>query len=105
VTPLLVSGWNTTRAARAVVHDVLGRPDPEVTYRPAATRSGTLTFMFESLADAQRCESMHASGVVLTIADALTGTMRYVVSGDVILNAENDRGSAWSVTVSFREVV
>lgn len=105
VTPLLVSGWNTTRAPRTVVHDVLGRTDPEVTYRPAATRSGDLTYLFNNLSDAQRCESMHSSGVVLTLSDETTGTMRYVVSGDVALNTETDRGSVWSVRATFREVV
>ncbi len=40
ITPLLVEGFEAARSGGAIVHTILGRANPDVTLRPAGTRTG-----------------------------------------------------------------
>lgn len=106
LTPMLVLGWTPTREARTVVHRLIGRPDPDVTLRPHALRSGQLRILCEDETAATAMESLHASGVVLTLEDADVSAvaMAYVVSG--MLGIELDPGTLtrWVVTADYTEV-
>lgn len=107
LTPLLVLGWQATREARTRVHQLIGRPDPDVTLRPSAARTGQLRILCASEADATAMEALHAAGFVLTLADddvAAVG-MAYVVSG--ALGVELDPGTLtrWVVTADYTEVL
>lgn len=108
ITPDLVLGWDSTRDARTQVHPVLGRPDPEVTLRPAGTRTGTLVLFFTDLADAQAAEDAHATPGVWSMDNTTEGApslAAYVVSGPITLRAEGPNLDRWLVEVAYQEVV
>ena len=104
-TPVLVIGYESKRASRNVLHEVIGRPDPDVTLRPASLRTGTLTMLYATEAAAAACETMHQAAVVLTITDddLATAGMSYVVSGS-ITRALTDSRKLWTVAVDYQEV-
>lgn len=105
-TPDLVLGWDSSRQSRTVVHDVLGRPDPDVTLRPASTRTGTLRLFFLDLATAVACEEAHAAATIWTLstADVLPATMRYVVDGQIRLTSDGPAHARWVLEAPFREI-
>lgn len=106
-TPVAVLGYESKRSGQNIVHAVIGRADPDVTLRPAGLRTGTLTLLFESEADAAECEVMHAAAVVLAMADSDVSTvgMSYVVSGAVTRSLDDASRSLWTVAVEYQEVL
>lgn len=107
ITPILVNGYDTSREARTIVHDILGREDPDVTLRPAGTRRGTLELVFDDEASAAAAVTAHAAAGVwtLTEVDVPTIAMQYVVvDGDLGRRLDETR-AAWLVTIPYREVL
>ncbi|WP_053203792.1 hypothetical protein [Jiangella muralis] len=106
LTPLLVLGWSPTREARTRVHQLIGRPDPDVTLRPHALRTGTLRILCADEAAAAAMEQLHARGVVLTLADDDLTTVAgaYVVSGTITTELDTQTLTRWVVTADFTEV-
>lgn len=107
LTPDLVLGWESTREARTRVHAILSREDPDVTLRPAATRSGLLRLFFTEWADAYAADQAHGGATVWTL-DATTEqaglTLTYVVSGPTSLRDEGTDRRRWLVEVAYQEV-
>lgn len=104
--PLLVLGWQPTREARSRVHQTIGRPDPDVTLRPHALRSGTLRILCADMAAAVAMEALHAQGMVLTLADddVSAVAMAYAVTGG--LGVELDQQAyRWIISADFTEVI
>lgn len=106
ITPLLVTGYESTRQSRNVIHDIIGREDPEVTLRVAGLRTGTLEMLVSTLANALALEALHTPGVVMTLADVdLPGlNMDYVTSGDIGVQLDDETRDRWLVTVDYQEV-
>lgn len=106
LTPMLVLGWSTSREARSVVHRLIGRPDPDVTLRPHGLRTGQMRILCEDMAAALAMEALHASGVVLTIADddVAATSMSYVVSGQLLVELDPVTLNRWTVTADVTEV-
>jgi hypothetical protein len=107
IAPDLVDGYESSRTARTLTHDVIGRADPDITLRPADTRKGQLRLVFGDEAAAAAAEISHAGTSVwtLTTSDLTTIGMRYVVAeGDVTRILDATR-ACWIVTVPFREVL
>lgn len=104
--PLLVMGYDSARASQHVFNTVLGRNYPDVTLMPAGLRSGMLTFLFASEADAAECERMHAGSDLLTLADSdlTTVGMTYVASGNIRRQLDPESRVYWTVAVDFQEV-
>ncbi|QUC01100.1 hypothetical protein [Cellulosimicrobium cellulans] len=106
-TPALVKDYAFNRRNRNVVHDSVD-PDagtPDVTFRVAESRSGSLTYVCATRADALTLESMHATRGVLELEDDEDDTlnMHYVVNGDVTFD-ENTPTYVWTVAVPYRQV-
>ncbi|WP_053205840.1 hypothetical protein [Jiangella muralis] len=106
LTPMLVLGWTPARQARTVAHPMIGRPDPDVTLRPHATRSGQLRILCADEAAAVAMEAMHASGVLLTLADddVTSVAMTYAVTGPLGHELDPVTLVRWIVTADFTEV-
>lgn len=107
VNPILVKDYAFNRRSRNVIHDSID-PDagtPDVTFRVAESRSGSLSYVCASRADALTLESMHTARGVLELSDTDDDVldMCYVVSGDVLFD-ENVPTYTWTVTVPYREV-
>lgn len=108
ITPDLVLGYSTQQAGRNVIHDILGRGDPDVSLAPAASRAGTLNLFFLTEADAEQCRQLHAQAAVFTYTadDNTTTSMRYVVDQGGIGPALDDQTRRrWTVSVAYREVI
>lgn len=107
ITPELVLGYETAQAGRNIVHDILGRPDPDVSLAPAALRAGTLNLFFLTAADADACRKLHARAAVFTYSatDTASTSMRYVLDSAGIGQAlEDQTRKRWTVTIAYREV-
>lgn len=105
IEPILVTGWQTSRPARAVVHTIIDRPEPEVTLREAGLRVGVFELLFATLAEAAAAEALHTQAVSFTLTDDTVGTLDYVVAGgDIDVELDDATRSLWLVRVPFQEV-
>lgn len=107
VTPLLILRREHTRAAGTIVHEILGRPDPDVSLAPARTRRGRHRILFSDYAHAMECDALHrgASVLVLDDTDQPANSMSYVVSGDITLTLDEQTSRRVIVEVEYREVL
>jgi hypothetical protein len=69
ITPNTVDGYQSARPAQTIIHRVIGRADPDVTLRPAGTRTGTLELVFGVEATAIAAEQALAGADVWTLSD------------------------------------
>lgn len=106
VTPHMVIDYAHTRTVRTVIHEVIGRPDPDVTLRPAATRSGTLRALLVDRADVDALDELLARASVVTVSSTdeprLDG-LRFVV-GDGRVEVRLEGTSTWLVEWPYVEV-
>jgi hypothetical protein len=111
IRPTQVLGYRSARTTGNLLHQIPGRPDPDITGGPAQLRRGTLQLGFHgatSEADSLACEAAHAaSGKVFTFqADAERPTvgMYYVASGEITRELEEESRDAWIVSVDYQEI-
>lgn len=107
ITPEVIDGFQSSREARSIVHTILGRPDPDITYRPASLRKGTLTLVFATGAAAIAAEAVLVLPEVFTLSDTDVAqvAMSFVVAdGDVVTALDKSTRRAWTVTIPFQEV-
>lgn len=106
VTPLTVDGYGSTRNTQNLIHPILGSGTADVTLQPALARSGTLTLIAATLADAHALETIHSGTAVLTLADTEYPAldMNYVAFGSIDLELDDETRNAWTVTVGYQEV-
>lgn len=107
VVPEVVNGFEGTREARTIVHAILGRPDPDVTFRPAGLRTGTLRLVFATGAAAAAAEAALTVPQVLTLIDnevPEVGMSFVVAEGDIVTTLDTTTRVVWIVALPFREV-
>ena len=106
VTPKLILEYEHTRATRSLVHDVLGRADPDVTLRAAATRSGRIRALLVSPADVSTLDELLSAPAVLSIASTdeprLDGLTFVVADADIRVTLEGQ--STWFVEWTYQQV-
>lgn len=107
ITPSLVLGYTARRATRNVVHQVIGRPDPDVTLREAASRTGTLRLLFTTETAAHDAVEALASADVWALSedDLTTIDMRFVASGEIEKALDDRTRTIWTVTADYTEVL
>jgi hypothetical protein len=109
VTPHLVLGYSARQRVRSIKHFVVGRPDPDVTLRPAATRQGTLRLLFLAASDADAAREAFALPGVWTLADSDVSEieMSFVVDPESELQIVLDPSTRlrWTLDVTFCEVL
>lgn len=105
--PLMMTQYASGRTTQHVVHEILGRSDPDVTFTPTQTRSGSVSFLYESLALASEgADLLAASGpITLDQSDLPTLSMVFVVTGEIALAPDDQDADMWALTVPFREVI
>ena len=103
--PTAVLGWPLTRTGRTVVHALLNTDLVELTVRPAAPRSGTLTTLWWDEASAQAAYDALAMAGAPWVwdVDALSETLTAHVLEASIEPAE-DSGRRWYVRTIVQEV-
>lgn len=106
VTPVDILGYKSARSARTVLHSIIGRSAPDVSFAPASLRRGTLETFFTSEAAALAAEQAHATPAVWTLIE--TGVtsiaMRYVVAEGEITRELDEGRRRWTVSIPFQEV-
>lgn len=106
ITPEAIDGFEASRRVRTIVHDILGRSDPDVTFRPAGLRAGKLTLVFADGAAAADAEATLRLTQVFTLTnpDVPQVGMSFVVADGEITMSINETRKSWTVEVPFQEV-
>jgi len=105
LTPTVVEGYEGASEGRNIIHDILGRSNPDVTLRPAGLRKGTLTLHFISETQSRSAENLaRTAGVgIFSSTERPTLAMTFVVGTGSIIRRATEYGS-WVVTFPFQEV-
>lgn len=106
VAPQLVMDIATESESGNVVHKLLGNPIPDITLRPASSRTGTWKLFFLDEASSEAAELLHRQpGVfVLDYPERPSIAMTYVVEGRVRRTLDPDTLTRWVLEVGYREV-
>ena len=109
ISPTICLSIETRRTAGNIVHDVVGRSDPDVTLRPAGTRTGTLRLGFlgaSSEADSETAElALSGVGVWSILSDERESlAFSFIVAGRIERVLDDITRDDWIVVVEFREV-
>ena len=107
ITPDQVDGYEPSIEVRSIVHTILGRPDPDITFRPAGMRTGTLPLVFGSRADAWAAVAVLRVPQVLTLADVdvpEVGMSFVVAPGELRPVLDSETRAVWIVEVPYQEV-
>ena len=106
-TPELVTSWETTQESRNVLHTIIGKADPDVTLKPASTRSGTLEMLFTSATAANTARGILANGTIFTISGSETwlNGLDFVMSGSISTALEDETRNLWTISADFTEVI
>jgi len=106
-TPELVTSWGTSQQSRNVLHEIIGKTDPDVTLKPSSTRSGTLEMLFTSATLANTARGILANGTIFTISDSETwlNGLDFVMSGTISSALEDETRHLWTITADFTEVI
>lgn len=108
IEPTAVLRYESSRDGGNIIHPILGRSNPDVTFRDQQLRTGTLSLGFAgdtSEDDSLTAFNAHAAGIVFTLAstDLSSIEMSYVVSGPVTRTLDVPN-AAWIVDVTYQEV-
>lgn len=107
IVPDQVDGYEPSIEVRSIVHTILGRPDPDVTFRPAGLRAGTLPLVFGSRAAAWAAVAVLRVPQVLSLADEDVPevNMSFVVApGELRPRLDSATRAVWIVEVPYQEV-
>lgn len=109
ITPEVVNGYEASRSVETIVHKIIGREDPDITLRPAGLRSGTLTLVFATGADASAAEAALLFPQVLTLSDTAVPevSMSFVVGPEGQASTSTldlESQTVWLVELPFHEV-
>jgi hypothetical protein len=99
--PELVLGFDTVRPGRSVVHQIIGRAEPDIVLRDAGTRAGTLRLFFVTEADASFAQDELGTPSVWTLDEP---ALIFSVTGDVSVSAVGPGYARWTVDAGFQEV-
>ena len=103
LTPRALSDYTSDQEGGAIIHRVLGRREPDVTFRPAELRTGTMVLDFETEeAAAAAREALSESGAwTLAHSARPSVNMRFIVRR---LSAPISGDGRWMVQVSYEEI-
>jgi hypothetical protein len=107
LTPTLVVDPSYTRTSGNIVHAILGRPAPDVTFAPARLRKGTHKFLCADRSAALALENLHATPGAITLVDpTIPGYgMKYVVEGEISSAVDTETRVRWIVDIGYQEVL
>lgn len=105
--PVSIEDYSASRPARSVVHTILGRSNPDITFREPGLRVGTLQCVFASQEDALAAYGVFSAPQVLALEnDEIPSVdMSFVVAeGDIEITIDPDTAEFWTIAVPFVEV-
>ena len=105
LTPELVTDYAAQRASMAVLHEVIGRPDPVPALGALRTRTGTLTIWCSTLALAQAVVDLYAVPRVVMLRDpSMPQLDMYHVATSTRLSPVSLDPLRWAVDVAYTEL-
>ena len=107
ITPRVVEGYQASREARTVIHDILNRSNPDVTLRAPGPRRGSLKCIFATEAEAVAAYGVLSVPQLLQLSDGTVPSvsMSFVVAdGDLAVSLDPETRVVWIVDVPFVEV-
>lgn len=108
IVPDVVDGYEASREARTIVHDIINRSNPDVTLRAPGLRRGNLSCVFAVEASAQAAYAVLGVPQVLTLVDVdrtSIGMSFVVAGGDLTIGLDDETRDVWIVAVPFVEVL
>lgn len=103
-TPTLVLGFEATNASLNVIHQPIGRSNPDITLRATALRSGTLQLFYSSYTDANTARTMLAGMTTFTFTSTSPSiSFTFAAAGNVTLASNDETDDTWLVTVDYQE--
>jgi len=108
ITPRLVLSYESSQESRNIEHTILGRSDPDITQRPAGTRTGTLELFFLDEADAEAARVAHTEVGTFSLVwpERPSTEMTYVLGqGELVRTLDPETRARWIVQVPYREVI
>lgn len=107
-TPSLIKSWSSSQEARNVVHNIIGRSDPDITLKPAGKRTGTLELFYTTKTAAETARELFALPLVF-VTDSTDETwldgFRFVANGNISAVLDGDDFTSWHISVDFQEVL
>ena len=107
-TPALVQGYEAAYQVNTLQHDLIGNPEPEYTFQVGSLRRGSMSLVFDTLADAAACAAAHRMPGVFVFTDPArpTADMSYVTAPGQEVRVAQDPTSVTRATlvVPFHEV-
>lgn len=104
-----LNGYEAESEARNVVHPILNRSDPDVTYRAAGLRTGTFTILIGEQADAFAAYDILRLPQTFAISDpdvpALSMSFVIPEGTKIGIALDPETQAAWIITVPFAEVL
>lgn len=96
--------WSSTRATQSRLHPVIGRTDPVVVLRPAATRAGNLTLICPDHLTCEQIESQLSLAQIFQLrqSDVAGLDTYFAVTATDASNLEGLR--RWQLVVSLQEI-
>lgn len=110
IAPTLVDGYQAAREGRTILHWVIGRPDPDVSFRPPALRSGELRCVFATEEAAWAALNVLVLPRMFTLVDPdVTSVGMTFVTGfedgqPLSPHLDDATRSVWVLVVPFQEV-
>lgn len=103
LTPTALSEYTSDQAGGAILHEILGRRDPDVTFRPSNLRTGSfvLDFPTEAASASARVALSAAGGWTLAHSERTSVNMRFIVR-NVSRPVESD--GRWMLQVQYEEI-
>lgn len=105
-TPILVHGDALKRQSRAQVHELLASGTPAVTFFPSLARSGRLDILVANASSAAAGLALLSAARPITLSDPTRPDlgMRFIVSGDVTQQTDDETQELVLMTVQIQEV-
>lgn len=106
VTPHHLLDWSLDEAPQTVVHDLIGRTDPDLSVFPARTPEGRLSLLCADAAQAEAVAALHRTGEPVQVEGhpaTPDGSLAYVLTAPLARRAAASPGRVL-VDVSFRVV-
>ncbi|MDL9978851.1 hypothetical protein [Microbacterium candidum] len=104
ISPILIHGFESSREAGTIVHDVIGRANPDITLRPASLRTGTARLLFADETASKSAEDALSLAVTCTLTTELaSASFPFVVRGP-ITRTLNESRVTWLVAFEFQEI-
>ncbi len=107
IIPTFLMEYSAERASRNVIHNIIGKAEPDVSLELDGLRSGTLNLFFESKVEAWAAfqDLGTLSSWELTDTDHPEINMNFVREGPMTMELDPETRKRWVVGMDYQEVI